>query len=76
MRISCPRQYLNVLRNQLKPVNRENTFFARITMLEECSHLDLGNRCDLTGTDCIFKELPKIENIDFDEEDYFRESLF
>lgn len=57
---------LNVIPTDL-PDNSER-FVARISMINKCKKLGLGNRCDLTNQDCIFRELPLIDSVDFEEE--------
>ena len=45
-------------------------FMVRITMLNKCKKMGKDNRCDLTDELCIFRDLPPIERVDVEDEDF------
>ena len=53
-----------------------NKIAVKITRLGRCENLLPENKCNLTDNECIFRELPEIERIDFEAEDFFDQSYF
>ncbi|HNY04415.1 MAG TPA: hypothetical protein PKI92_01520 [Candidatus Woesebacteria bacterium] len=58
------------------PANSSEKFMVRITKLDECKKIGPDNRCNLTGKNCIFRDLPPIESENIDEEDFDDQSYF
>jgi len=51
-------------------------FSVRITMIGRCKEMSGENRCNLTKKECIFKELPIFDRIDFEDDSFEDDEFF
>lgn len=77
--IKCPGlNFLNKSRLSLVDLNNipadltdnSEKFSVRIIMIGRCKKLQEENRCNLTNKECVFRNLPIFERIDFEDGDF------